>query len=122
MKENMLLLKDLLEPYKKENSWQIYDANIKNVYIDKLGYIVKKYNNTYHRTIEMKPVDVKSKTNINFNKEMYYEDPQIWSWQSSNSIEKYKKFFSKKQKVTFQIGPKKLLLLKTLKILWHGLI
>ena len=49
----------------------------KNVYIDKLGYIVKKYNNTYHRTIEMKPVDVKSKTNINFNKEIYYEDPQI---------------------------------------------
>ena len=49
----------------------------KNVYIDKLGYIVKKYNNTYHRTIKMKPVDVKSKTNINFNKEIYYEDPQI---------------------------------------------
>ena len=34
----------------------------KNVCIDKLGDIVKKYNNTYHRTIEMKPVDIKSKT------------------------------------------------------------
>ena len=31
----------------------------KNVYIDKLDDIVNEYNNTYHRTIEMKPVDVK---------------------------------------------------------------
>ena len=31
----------------------------KNVYIDKLDDIVKKYNNTYHASIKMKPVDVK---------------------------------------------------------------
>ena len=31
----------------------------KIVYIDKLGHIVNKYNNTYHSTIKMKPVDVK---------------------------------------------------------------
>ena len=31
----------------------------KNVYIDKLEDIVNKYNNTYHRTSKMKPVDVK---------------------------------------------------------------
>ena len=30
-----------------------------NVYIDKLDDIVNKYNNTYHSTIKMKPVDVK---------------------------------------------------------------
>ena len=30
----------------------------KNVYIDKLDEIVHKYDNTYHRTIKMKPVDV----------------------------------------------------------------
>ena len=29
----------------------------KNVYIDKLDDIVNEYNNTYHRTIKMKPVD-----------------------------------------------------------------
>ena len=36
----------------------------KNVYIDKLGDIVNEYDNTYHRTIKMKPVDVKAKTYI----------------------------------------------------------
>ena len=29
------------------------------VYINKLGDIVNEYNNTYHRTIKMKPADVK---------------------------------------------------------------
>ena len=33
----------------------------KNVYIDKSDDIVNKYNNTYHSTIKMKPVDVKIK-------------------------------------------------------------
>ena len=40
----------------------------KNVYIDKLDDIVNKYINTYHRTIKMKPVGVKSSTYIDFNK------------------------------------------------------
>ena len=31
----------------------------KNVYIDKLDDIVDEYNNTYHRSIKMKPVDIK---------------------------------------------------------------
>ena len=30
----------------------------KNIYIDKLDDIVNKYNNTYHSTIKIKPVDV----------------------------------------------------------------
>ena len=34
----------------------------KNVYIDKLDVIVNEYNSTYHRTIKMKPVDVKDNT------------------------------------------------------------
>ena len=34
----------------------------KNGYINKLDDIVKKYNNTYHRTIIMKPANVKSST------------------------------------------------------------
>ena len=38
----------------------------RNVYIDKLDYIVNKYRNTYHRTIKMKPINVKSSTCTNF--------------------------------------------------------
>ena len=40
-----------------------------NVYSNKLDNIVNKYNNTYHRTIKMKPVDVMSSTYMDFNKE-----------------------------------------------------
>ena len=36
----------------------------KNGHIDKLDDIVNKYNNTYHNTIEIMPVDVKSSTYI----------------------------------------------------------
>ena len=31
----------------------------KNVYIDKLDHILNKYNNAYHSTIKMEPVEVK---------------------------------------------------------------
>ena len=40
----------------------------KTVYIDKLYEIVKKYKNTYHRTIKMEPVDVNLSMYIDFNK------------------------------------------------------
>ena len=36
----------------------------KNVYIDKLDDIINGYNNKYHRTIKMKPVDVKANAYI----------------------------------------------------------
>ena len=42
----------------------------KNVYIDKLEDIVDKYNNTYHATIKMKPIDVEDNTYINTSKEI----------------------------------------------------
>ena len=32
----------------------------KNVYIEKLNDLVNEYSNTYHRTIKMKPLDVKN--------------------------------------------------------------
>ena len=41
----------------------------KNVQIDKLDDIVNEYNNTYRRTINMKPVDVKDNTYIDFKKQ-----------------------------------------------------
>ena len=32
------------------------------MYIDRIDDIVNEYNNTYHRTIKMKPIDVKDNT------------------------------------------------------------
>ena len=43
----------------------------KNVYIDKLNDIVNECNNTYHRTIKMKSVDVKDNTYIDFRERSY---------------------------------------------------
>ena len=49
----------------KNKIYEYMTSISKNVYIDKLDDIVNKYNNTYHSTIKMKPVDVKSNTYIN---------------------------------------------------------
>ena len=43
---------------------------LKNIYADKLDDIVNKCNNTYHRTIGIKPVNVKDNTYIHFAKEV----------------------------------------------------
>ena len=47
----------------------------KNVYIDKLDDIVSEYINTYHRTIKMKPINVKENAYINIDKEINSDDP-----------------------------------------------
>ena len=49
----------------------------KNVYIDQLDDIVNEYNNTYHTIIKMKPIDVKSNTYINTDKETNDKDPKF---------------------------------------------
>ena len=54
----------------------------KNVYIDKLDDIVNEYNNTYHRTIKMKPVDFKDNayidsTDLHSIKEVNAKDPKF---------------------------------------------
>ena len=46
----------------------------KNVYSDNLDDIVHEYSNTYPRTIKMMPVDIKSSTYIDFNKENVKKD------------------------------------------------
>ena len=42
----------------------------KNVSVDKLDDIVNKYNNTYHRTITIKLLDVKDDFYINCDKKV----------------------------------------------------
>ena len=83
----------------------------KNVYIDKLNDIVDEYNNTYHRTIKMKPVDVKDNTYIAFEKEVNNKVVDFVR------ISKYKNILPKD---IHQIGLKKFLLLVELKIQFHG--
>ena len=46
----------------------------KNVYIDKLDDLVDEYNSTYHRTIKIKPVDVKDNAYIDSSKEVNNKD------------------------------------------------
>ena len=66
----------------------------KNVYIDKLDDIVKKYNNTYHISIKMKPVDVKDNTYIGFKKEVNDKNPKFKVGDHVR-ISKYKNIFAK---------------------------
>ena len=66
----------------------------KNVYIDKLDDIVREYNNTYHRTIKMKPADVKDNTYIDFKKEVNDKDPKFKVGDYVR-ISKYKNIFAK---------------------------
>ena len=47
---------------------------LKNVYINKLDDIVNEDNNAYHRTIKMKPVDVKDNTCIESMELLRYND------------------------------------------------
>ena len=75
------------------------------MYIDKLDDIVNKYNNKYNVSNKMKPADVKWNTYIDSSKEINNKDPKF-----------------RIGDVTFQIGLKKFLWLKKLKILCHILI
>ena len=49
----------------------------KNVCFDVLDDIVNKYNKTVHRTIKMKPIDVKDNTYLDFTKEVNDKDPKF---------------------------------------------
>ena len=64
-----------------------------SMYIDKLDEIVNEYNNTYHRTIKMKPIDVKSNTYTNIDKEVNDNDPKFQVGDHAR-ISKYKNIFA----------------------------
>ena len=49
----------------------------KNVYFAVLDDIVNKYNNTVHRTIKIKPIDVKDNTYVDLKKEASDKDPKF---------------------------------------------
>ena len=66
----------------------------KDVYFDVLDDIVNEYNSTYHRTIKMKPVDVKDNAYINFDKEVNSKHTKFEIGDRVR-ISKYKSIFAK---------------------------
>ena len=66
----------------------------KNVYFDVLDDIVNKYNNTVHRTIKMKPINVKNDSFAEYNEESNKKDPKFKVGVHVR-ISKYKHIFAK---------------------------
>ena len=85
----------------------------KNLYFDMLDDIVNKYNNTLHRTIKMKLIDLTSDSYAEYNEDSTEKDPKFKVGDRVR-ISKYKKTFLLKD--ILQIGQKKFLLLVKLKI------
>ena len=67
----------------------------KNVYFDVLDDIVNKYNNTVHRTIKMKPIDVTSDSYAEYNEDFNKKDPKFKVGEHVR-ISKYKNIFAKR--------------------------
>ena len=61
----------------KTKIFKYMTSGSKNIYIDKLNDIVTEYNNTHHRTIRIKPVNVKDSTYIDIKKEVNDKDPKL---------------------------------------------
>ena len=64
------------------------------MYIYKLDDIVNKYSNTYHRTIIIKPVDIKSSAYNDLDKKNSKEDSKFKVGDHVR-ISKYKNIFAK---------------------------
>ena len=66
----------------------------KNVYFDVLDDIVDKYNNTFHKTIKMKPIDVTDDSYAEYNEDFNKKDPKFKVGDNVR-ISKYKNIFAK---------------------------
>ena len=78
----------------KSKNYKYMTSISKNVYIDKLDDIVNEYNNTYHTTIKIKPIDVKDNTYINADKDTNDNGPKF-KVGDRVKISKYKNVFAK---------------------------
>ena len=65
----------------------------KNVYFDVLDDIVNKYNNTVHRTIKTKPIDVTDDSYAEYNENPYKKGPKVKVGDNVR-ISKYKNIFA----------------------------
>ena len=78
----------------KNKIYKYMTAISKNVYIDKFDNIVNEYNNTYHRTIKMKPADVEGNTYTDFEEEVNDKDLKF-KVGDYVKISKYRNIFAK---------------------------
>ena len=78
----------------KSKIFKLMTAVSKNVYFDVLDDIVNKYNNTVHKTIKMKPIDVTSDTYAEYNEDSNKKDPKLKVGDHIR-ISKYKNIFAK---------------------------
>ena len=90
----------------------------KNVHFDVLDDIINKYNNTVHRTIKMKPIDVMGDSNAEYNEDF---DKKILNLKLVIMLE-FQNIKTFLLKDTLKIGQKKFLLLVKLKIQFRGLM
>ena len=61
----------------------------KNVYFDVLDDIVDEFNNTYHKTIKMNPIDVGDDSFAEYNEESYEKDPKFKVSRQDFKLQKY---------------------------------
>ena len=78
----------------KNKIYKHMTAFSKNVYFDVLDDIVDEYNSTYHKTIKMKPIDVKSDSFTEYNEESNEKDPKFKVGDHIR-ISKFKNVFAK---------------------------
>ena len=78
----------------KTKTYKYMTSISENVYINKLDDIISEYNNTYHRTINMKPLDVKDDTYLDIEKEVNDKDHKSKVGDYVR-ISKYKNIFAK---------------------------
>ena len=78
----------------KNKKYKHMTAISKNVYVDVLDDMVNKYNNTLHKTIEIKPIDVTSDSYAEYNKESNKKSPKF-KVNDHVRISKYKIIFAK---------------------------
>ena len=78
----------------KSKIFQHMTAVSKNVYFDVLDDFANKYNNTVHRTIKMKPIDVTSDSYAEYNEDSNEKDPKFKVGDHVR-ISKYKNIFAK---------------------------
>ena len=78
----------------KNKIYKHMTAISKNVYFDVFDDIVDEYNNIYHKTIKMKPIDVKSDSFAEYNEESNEKDPKFKIGDHVR-ISKYKNIFEK---------------------------